>query len=378
MAESGIPPRRDYDLLVVGASFAGLSCARRAAELGLRVAVLERQPWPGHSVHTTGLLVREADALLGAPTALTRRIEGVRLYAPSLRHVDLDAPGYYFAATDTPGLLRWCAGEAWRAGVDLHFASPFTDACLVDGRVLVNAGRWSARYLVGADGARSRVASSLGLGRNRDFLLGVEAEFRGLPLGEDRLHCFLDSRLAPGYIGWMFQGCNGITQVGLACRRPHRPDLAAFLDKLAPLADFGAAQLVGKRGGLIPVGGCVQPLAAERVLLVGDAAGLVSPLTAGGIHLAFESGARGAELIAEQLVRGRARPLRRAELEYPRFFWKRWLRRLIDWRPPNAWLDRLLSQPLLLRLARLIYFHRQGLRSRAGWGALLRGEREKA
>lgn len=363
---------RHYDVLVIGASFAGLGCARRAAELGLRVGVLERQPWPGHTVHTTGLLVREADALVGAPTALTRRIAGVRLYAPSLKCLDLDAPGYYFAATDTPGLLRWCAGEAWRAGVDLHFSTPYTDAQRAGERILVNGGRWSARYLVGADGARSRVAATLGLGRNREFLLGVEAEFRGLPLAEDRLHCLLDSRIAPGYIGWMFQGVNGITQVGLACRRPHKPDLGALLSKLAPLADFSAAQLVGRRGGLIPVGGCVGPFAADRVLLVGDAAGLVSPLTAGGIHLALESGTRGAELIAEQLVLNRVRPLRRAELEYPRFFWKLALRRLLDLRPPNAWLDRLLPHPLLRRLARLVYFHRKGLKSRAGWSALLR------
>jgi flavin-dependent dehydrogenase len=363
--------RHHYDLLVIGASFAGLTCARRAAELGLRVGVLERQPWPGHTVHTTGLLVREADALLGAPTALTRRIAGVRLHAPSLRHVDLDAPGYYFAATDTPALLRWCASEAWRAGADLHFTTPFTGASREPGRITVNAGQWSARYLVGADGARSRVAAAFGLGRNREYLLGIEAEFSGLPLAEDRLHCFVDSALAPGYIGWMFMGVNGLTQVGLACRRPHKPDLAAFLARLAPFADFGAARLLGKRGGLIPVGGCVRSFAGDRVLLVGDAAGLVSPLTAGGIHLAFESGARGAELIARQLERGALRPLRRAELQYPRFFWKRKLRWLLDLRPPNAWLDRLLLHPWLLRLARQIYFHRKGLLSRAGWRALL-------
>lgn len=364
-------PRQHYDLLVVGAGFAGLACARRAAELGLKVGVLERQSWPGQTVRTTGLLVREADQMLGAPTALTRRIAGVRLHAPSLRHVDLDAPGYYFAATDTPALLRWCAGEAWRAGADLHFTTPFAGARREPQRILVNGGQWSARYLVGADGARSRVAAALGLGRNREFLLGVEAEFSGLPLAEDRLHCFVDSALAPGYIGWMFMGVNGLTQVGLACRRPHKPDLAAFLARLAPLADFGAAQLIGRRGGLIPVGGVVGPFAERRALLIGDAAGLVSPLTAGGIHLAFESGGRAAELIAGQLECSRPRPLRRAELEYPRFFWKLKLRRLLDLRPPNAWLDRLLRHPLLLRLARQVYFHRKGLLSRAGWRALL-------
>lgn len=368
------PPRAHrYDVLIVGASFAGLACARRAAELGLKVGVLERQPWPGQTVHTTGLLVREVDILLRAPAVLSRRIPGVRLYTPSLRHVDLDAPGYYFAATDMPALLRWYVGQAWAAGAELHFSSAFVDGRRESDRVLVNGGEYSARFLVGADGARSRVATCFGLGRNRSFLLGVEAEFRNLPLAADRLHCFVDSALAPGYLGWMFEGVNGITQVGLACKRPHKPDLGALLERLAPLADFKRAQLVEKRGGLIPVGGCVSPAAAERVLLLGDAAGLVSPLTAGGIHLAIESGLRGAELVARRLRQATPsrRPLSRSELRHPRFVWKLLLRRVLELNLSNRWLDRLLLNAFTLRLARLIYFYRKGLTGWAGWRALL-------
>ena len=362
-----------YDLLVVGASFAGLACARRAAELGLKVGVLERQGWPGRSVHTTGLLVREADILLGAPAGLTRRIAGVRLYTPSLRYVDLDAPGYYFAATDMPALLPWYAGHAWAAGAELHFGSAFRHARRDGDRVLVNGGEYTARFLAGADGARSAVARCFGLGRNQDFLLGVEAEFRKLPLAADRLHCFVDSALAPGYIAWMFEGVNGITQIGLACKRPHKPDLNALLRRLAPLADFSRAELVEKRGGLIPVGGCVYPAAAERVLLLGDAAGLVSPLTAGGIHLAIESGRRGAELVAERLSRSTpsSRPFSRAQLARPRFFWKLLMRRVLELNPSNFLLDRLLLNGFSLRLARLIYFYRKGLTRWSGWRALL-------
>lgn len=363
---------RHYDLLVVGAGFAGLACARRAAQRGLKVGVLERQPRPGHMVRTTGLLVREADVLLGAPADLTRRIEGVRLYTPGLRHFDLDSPGYYFAATDTPALLRWYAGQAWGAGAELHYGCAFIGAVRQGERILVNGGEFSASFLAGADGAGSRVARSFGLGRNQRCLIGVEAEFRNLPMDEDRLHCFVSRRLAPGYIGWMFEGVDGITQVGLACVRPHKPDLRAFLRHLAPLADFGRAELLEKRGGLIPVGGRVAPLAAERVLLLGDAAGLVSPLTAGGIHLAIESGIRGAELLAECWPASHAPVPRPAELHYPRFIWKRLLRHLWEWPLPESWLEKLLLWGFSLRLARLVYFYRLGLARWSGWHQLLR------
>jgi phytoene dehydrogenase-like protein len=107
------------DCVVVGASFAGLACATALARAGMRVIVLERKADVGEKLHTTGILVKDAIdqiALLdGLPATIVRRIDGVRLYAPSLRPVDLSAPGYYFLVTDTPRLMRWLAAQAVRS-----------------------------------------------------------------------------------------------------------------------------------------------------------------------------------------------------------------------------------------------------------------------
>ena len=104
------------DCTIVGASFAGLACATVLARRGLRVVVLERKADPGERLHTTGIIVKEVVdqiALLDAlPKELVRQVPGVRLYAPNMRYVDLDAPGYYFLATDTPNVLRWLAAQA--------------------------------------------------------------------------------------------------------------------------------------------------------------------------------------------------------------------------------------------------------------------------
>src|SRR5262245_64079243 len=111
--------QRQSDCVVVGASFAGLACATTLARAGLRVIVLERKADVGEKLHTTGIIVKDAIdqiALLdGLPPSIVRRVEGVRLYAPNLRHVDLAAPGYYFLATDTPSLMRWLADHAVKA-----------------------------------------------------------------------------------------------------------------------------------------------------------------------------------------------------------------------------------------------------------------------
>ncbi|MCC6195655.1 MAG: NAD(P)/FAD-dependent oxidoreductase [Burkholderiales bacterium] len=365
-----------YDVGIVGAGFAGLACARVAARRGLRVLVVDRKAGPGERMHTTGLVVKEAAERWEIPAVLTRRVPGIRLYAPRLSALDLDAAGYYFLATDTPALMRWFTREAARAGAHLRFGRAFGAQRIAGGWRFDRGER--VRWLVGADGPRSAVAAHAGLGRNRHFLAGVEAEYRGVEgVDPDRLHCFLDRTLARGYIGWVVPGHGGVFQIGLACRRPQRPNLRAFLRKVAPVFDFAHAQCIGHRGGLIPVGGPVSPMSAGHVLLVGDAAGLVSPLSAGGIHTALESGFVAAHAIADHLLEGASDPGRAVVQHAPRFVTKRALRVLYDRGVPDAWFDAMLGTRAFTALARSVYFHHRGLRSVEGWRdlaqALLRG-----
>jgi flavin-dependent dehydrogenase len=360
-----------FDLVIVGGGFAGLVCARAAAERGLRVAVLERKAEPGAAVHTTGILVKKAAALCPVPDGLTREVRGVRLYGPALKHIDLDSPGYYFLATDTPALLRWLAGEAEAAGARLYFGCGFAGARRDEAGFQLDPPGIGARYLIGADGARSAVAEHFGLGRNTSWLVGVEAEYEGLSgVDGDRLHCFLDSRIAPGYIAWAVPGV-GVTQVGLACRRRDRPSLQQLTEKLSTLFDFSGARIVERRSGPIPVGGLVRPFAGERVLLVGDAAGLVSPLTAGGIYPAIRFGRRAAAAVADHLGNSGPDPARVLAAQVPRYRWKSWLRCGLGLGPPNWMFDAALGLPPMRAFARLVYFHRKGLKSAAAWRDLL-------
>ncbi|MEL6365228.1 MAG: NAD(P)/FAD-dependent oxidoreductase [Pseudomonadota bacterium] len=350
-----------YDLVVVGASFAGLACARSAAMRGLKVAVLDAKIEPGARVRTTGLLVKEAVDGTDVPAALTRKIRGVRLYAPSGAHTDLHAPGYYFLATDTPGLMRWMAREAARAGAHLLFGHRFTNAGRQDGLIRISGLGLAARYLIGADGAKSRVAEAFGLGRNTEFLVGMETEY---PVTErvdpDLLHCFIDTALAPGYLGWVVPGA-GLTQAGLAVSGGRKPDMAAFMERIDPLFGLSKLDVKARRSGPIPCGGLVEPFGTRNVLLIGDAAGLVSPLTAGGIRLALDLGRKAGCVVSEHLQDGGPDPVRVMAKDYPRFTAKKWLRRAWGLAPPNWLLDRTLFTPPMRALARRIYFHRRGV-----------------
>ena len=361
------------DCAVVGASFAGLACATALARTGMRVTIFERKSDAGEKLHTTGIIVKEAIdqiALLdGLPSELVRRINGVRLYAPSLRHVDLSAPGYYFLATDTPNVMRWLAARAAGSGAHIAYETPFGSASRTQsGFDLGEHG--SARYIVGADGPSSRVAKVCGLGQNQKFLFGVEHEYVGVDVREpDRLHCFIDRKLAPGYIGWMVAGV-GVVQVGLAGRM--RRGLAtateamnAFIEKLAPIADFRHSTPVSIRAGMIPCGGVVTPVAARRVMLVGDAAGMVSPVTAGGIHTALKHGLASGHAIADFLNGRSDDPSESFVRSYPRFRIKRALRFLFDRFQSDLAFNLLLGTPPMRAAASIVYFHHKGVFSDA-------------
>lgn len=359
---------READLVIAGGGFAGLSCARAAAERGLNTVLLERKRDAGDTPHTTGILVKEVAEQWDIPRRLTRRIDGVALYSPSLERIDLKSPGYYFLATDTPALLRWLAENAAQAGAQLRYRRHFKAGYRENERIVLAGEGLKCRYLVGSDGARSSVAQHFGLGANRAFLYGVEAEFEGIEgLDEDRFHVFIDRKLAPGYIGWVIPGVN-ITQVGLAARRPHLPRLDAFIDKLHDVFDFAHARRTGLRAGLIPCGGNVKPIAVRDVMLIGDAAGMVSPLTAGGIHPALHVGETAGTAIADYLLEQGRDPAKAVQAVMPGFTFKRLMRTAYDHSP---WSDRLadtlFASPAFRALAQTIFFHHRGLLSAAAW-----------
>ncbi|KPN20664.1 FAD-binding protein [Xanthomonas sp. Mitacek01] len=361
----------DWDLVVVGASFAGAACALAAREAGLRVCVLERKHDPGIRLHTTGIIVAEAFArtrLGRMPASLYREVPRVWLYAPRLESMCLQADGYAFLTTDTPNVLRWLADELREAGVSVRLMQSFNDAAR-SGDGWKVAGLGSTRWLVGADGAKSRVAQRVGLGLVRDFLYGVEHEFHGATLdAPDALHCFISRRFAPGYIGWAAQSPTGV-QFGLAFR--HRqsrrgvPDIAGFRAAVGARIGLDASlQPDATRAGLIPCDGPVSRLSAPGVILTGDAAGIVSPLTAGGIHAAWAHGEAVGHAIAQHRSGADVLPERVAERTAPRFRGKRVLRWAFDRFQMDWPVDLLLHSPLLRRAAEQVYFHRRGRRQR--------------
>jgi flavin-dependent dehydrogenase len=136
--------------------------------------------------------------------------------------------------------------------------------------------------------------------------------------------------------------------------------IAPFLEKIAAVADFKGVRPASIRAGMIPCGGVVSPVALRRAMLVGDAAGMVSPVTAGGIHTALKHGLAAGHAIADFLNGKSGDPSEGFVRSYPRFRTKRLLRFLFDHVQSDFAFNLLLGTHAMRTAASIIYFHHKG------------------
>lgn len=311
---SGPSEREECDVLVVGAGLAGLECARRLSAAGVRVRLVDRKPTVDHAVHTTGIFVRRTLESYALPeTCLGPPVRRVVLYSPRGRAVTLDSPHDEFRVGRMDALYRGALDAGTRAGVEWMPSTALTgiEPAAAGSSITLDRGgrrqRLRARFVIGADGAMSRVARHLGLDENREWIIGVEEVFRGVRTGRaPALHCWMDPELAPGYIAWVVDDGEEV-HVGVggyASRFRPAEALRRFRSRIAPEFGLGAAIPCERRGGRIPVGGVLPRIACPRGLLVGDAAGAVSPLTAGGLDPCIRLSELAADVTAAFLSRG--------------------------------------------------------------------------
>ncbi|HNQ14353.1 MAG TPA: NAD(P)/FAD-dependent oxidoreductase [Pyrinomonadaceae bacterium] len=334
----------NYDVVIVGAGLAGLQCAKLLARRDAKVLLVDRKSDLTAGVHTTGIFVRKTLEDFDFPAGtLGRAVRDVSLYSPRLKRIDLASDKDEFRVGKMGTLYRSMLDESVDSGVEFMSGTRYVSATGAQASRLRNinvklekegkALEVHTKVLIGADGARSRVARDLGLDENSEWIVGYEEVFQSKGVEEPRLHCFLDAKLAPGYLAWIADDGEEI-HIGVggypADFNP-REALRSFKDKTRCLIDLTNSELTESRGGRIPVGGVLRRIACERGLLIGDAAGAVSPLTAGGLDPALRLSKFAAEVVSRRLATNDPRVLLSysGELFRARFVSRLWMRRII-------------------------------------------------
>ena len=361
------------DVVIVGAGLAGLQVSRLLAEHDLQVLLIDRKSALTHAVHTTGIFVRRTLQDFPLPEdCLGPVVRDVTLYSPGHRRLELRSNHDEFRIGRMGPLYERFLEQAIRAGVEWRSATQFAGFDVSGGQLQIALDHQGARrfvktrYLVGADGANSRVAPMLGLDQNREWIIGLEDVLEDVPLdGPPRFHCFLDPRLAPGYLAWAVHDGEQV-HVGVggyAARFEPVEALNEFRASLNGILDLSNARLMERRGGRIPVGGVLRRIANLNGLLLGDAAGAVSPLTAGGLDPCLRLSKYAAEVIIDYLRTGDPRTIAAysGELFRARFVSRLWMRRLIAKVQSPTLMEigcALMRLPILRHLAHHVFFGR--------------------
>ncbi len=362
-----------YDVVVVGAGLAGLHISRLLAENHLRVLLVDRKASLSQAVHTTGIFVRRTLEDFSLPEdCLGPVVCDVTLYSPGRGKLELHSPHDEFRVGRMGRLYERFLDDARRAGVEWMPATQFVECTRANQGSKLTLRRHNTnveletRYLVGADGACSRVAAALGLDQNREFIVGVEEVLEGVPLeGAPRFHCFLDSKLAPGYLAWAVHDGEQV-HIGVGGYADYFDPIAAlktFRLSLSSILDLSTALVVERRGGRIPVGGVLHRIANSHGLLLGDAAGAVSPLTAGGLDPCLRLSKYAAQVIVDYLQTENLEALApySGELFRARFVSRLWMRHLLaNIRSPHLMElgCAIMRLPLFRSFARHVFFGR--------------------
>jgi len=293
-----------FDAVVAGAGPAGSTAARLLAERGASVLLLDKQRFPRDKPCGGGVTLRAASVQnLDLSPVIERTIYGARFSLRLGESFDRTYEKPLTYMTQRCRLDAHLAGQAAAAGAHFHDGESVRevgahhDAPLrSDLTIRTSHGTYTSRVLIGADGANGVTARASGLRPQFEEAVALEGNLPFAPdIPEDwREYVGVDlGGLAGGY-GWVFPKQEHLN-LGVGAWKYATFTLRPKLTQLCIRYGFDASRLENLRGHHLPLRTASSSIASGPIALVGDAAGLIDPLSGEGIHMAFASGRLAAE-----------------------------------------------------------------------------------
>jgi digeranylgeranylglycerophospholipid reductase len=293
------------DVAVVGGGPAGSAAARSLAANGWSVTVFEEHEHAGMPVHCTGVLAEDVVETLRLPAgAVLNPLSTVRFVAPAGHSFDYTTATTEAVVIDRAVFDTALCARATAAGAQIVTSTRIIAIDPADHAVrltLASGETVLARSVILACGANYTFQRRLGLGMPSTFLQSAQLELPVERPGDVEIH--FGSEIAPKGFAWAVpvrRASGAFARIGVMADGDAGDYFSRMLDRVRDrwgvAADAGAP-----RRRLLPLGS-VRRTFADRVLAVGDAAGLVKPTTGGGIYYSVVSGELAAEVLASRLA----------------------------------------------------------------------------
>ena len=305
-----------YDAVIVGSGPAGSVTARFAAEHGVKVLMVERRAEIGAPVLCGEGISQKVDAynVLEGKRWIATTMQGARIFSPNGTKITLAAE---FAGNETGYVVyrdifdQELAHGAIKKGAEIMMNTRAVNLLKKNDKITgILAQHFDetieieADVVVGADGVESRVGKWAGIQTTlKPYDLETCVQYTLSNVDGESPYCdfFLGSKVAPGGYVWVFPKGKDIANVGIGVlgNLSESGKAAAFLDKfIAAHPELKKGQPLRVLTGADPVAEPIQSV-KDNLLLVGDAARQVDPITGGGLMHAIEAGKYAGETIAQ-------------------------------------------------------------------------------
>ena len=305
----------DYDVIIVGAGPVGGRAATLLSQQGLKVLMLEEHKEIGRPFQCAGLVTPSAMDAVEAYDTVLQEVDGALIHGPSGTLVPVGTEGTLRTyVVCRKRFDQFVVQQGMEAGATLWLDSIPLDAQPSDTGVDVVVRKegeeqtLSCKLLIGADGAHSWTRRTFKMGRMKELMIGFQTEVVGYE-GRDRwLEMYSGSAIAPGFFAWVIPSGFGTHRIGLwstADRLDGRSIESCYQDLIDhPLWKdrFANISEIARYCGPVPSGMVKHPV-KNRVMLLGDAAGMAKPTTGGGLGPGFHQ----IQCILKPLVK-RSRP----------------------------------------------------------------------
>jgi digeranylgeranylglycerophospholipid reductase len=303
----------EYDVVVIGAGPAGLMAAKKASEKGAKTLIIEKEKRLGEKpcAEAVSFSTFEDAEIEPSPSFIKQKVKGAYIFAPnenkkvvfSLENII----GYSKeggAIIDKPTFLEELASKTIKAGAEFAICANAQDIKRSENKIeilLSILGKKmiiSTKILIGCDGVNSIVAKKFFKRENYETITCLQYRIANYDALEyDKIYFYFGNEVAPLGYAWIFPKGENIANVGIGVRNARAKD---YLDKFIENHQifFSKSKIIEIGSAPVPISGMIEEIVLDNIMLCGDAAGQVIPVTGGGIHSSIAAGKIAGEVAA--------------------------------------------------------------------------------